>query len=177
MKSLKEYLIAEKLKINKDVKTELMSVPIPKCDEDGSWSVSDSNKIWKTIKVPFKKYVIFIDRYRFEHAHFAVLSDFLCQLTGFQNDYEDYTPDKYVLYASDELDDIFKWYAKYLDIEGLDSEHEIEGRVKGKTADGVGFLLDMLAGHWKDSDFYGSGDIVPSEEDYKNWPEYFVKHY
>lgn len=176
MKSLKEYLISEKLKINKDVKEELMSVPIPKC-EDGDWSSADANNIWKTIKVPFKKYVIFIDIYRFDHAHFAVLSDFLCQLTGFQNDYEDYTPDKYILYASDELDDIFKWYAKYLDIEGLEWERDIEKKAKNKTADSVGFLLDMLNGNLKESDFFGRADTIPTEEDYKNWPEYFVKHY
>ena len=64
MKSLREYLITEKLKINKDVKAELVSVPIPKC-EDGDWGNVDVNNIWKTIKVPFKKYVIFIDNYRF----------------------------------------------------------------------------------------------------------------
>ena len=177
MKSLKEYLINEKLKINKNVNNlNLINVPIPKCD-DGSWEVSDTDKIWKTIKVPFKKYVIFIDRYRFNHAHFAVLSDFLCQLTGFQNDYEDYTPDKYVLYASDELDDIFKWYAKYLNIEGLHSENEIERRVNGKTADGVSFLLDMLNDNLKESDFFGLADAIPNEKDYKNWPEYFTEHY
>lgn len=176
MKSLKEYLIAEKLKINKDVKEELMSVPIPKC-EDGDWSSADTDNIWKTIKVPFKKYVIFIDRYRFNHAHFAVLSDFICQLTGFQNDYEDYTPDKYILYASDELDDIFNWYAKYLDIEGSEWERDIEKKAKNKTADSVGFLLDMLKGNLKESDFFGRADTIPTKEDYKNWPEYFVKHY
>ena len=176
MKSLKEYLIAEKLKINKDVKAELMSVPIPKC-EDGDWGSADANNIWKTIKVPFKKYVIFIDRYRFEHAHFAVLSDFICQLTGFQNDYEDYTPDKFILYASDDLDDIFNWYAKYLDIEGSKWESDIEKRAKNKTADSASFLLDMLKGNLKESDFFGSGETIPNEEDYKNWPEYFIKHY
>ena len=86
--------------LNKDVKAELVSVPIPKC-ENGYLGDIDVNNIWKTIKVPFKKYVIFIDNYRFKYAHFSVLSDFICQITGFQNDYEDYTPDKYILYASD----------------------------------------------------------------------------
>lgn len=177
MKSLREYLIAEKLKINKDVKAELVSVPIPKC-ENGYLGDIDVNNIWKTIKVPFKKYVIFIDNYRFKYAHFSVLSDFICQITGFQNDYEDYTPDKYILYASDDLDDIFNWYAKYLDIEGLDNKDEIRKKVKNKTIDNINFLLDMLSGNLEESDFFDNrGDTILSEEDLENWPEYCADHY
>ena len=169
MKSLREYLIAEKLKINKDVKADFIKSRIPKLD-DGDWDSAEEGKLWKTIEIPFKKFVIFIDRYRFDFAHFAALSDFMVTFTEFQNDYEDYTPEKIILYASDDLYDIFHWYLNYL---GIKSKQDINS--KKKTADSDEFFEGIFDKTWKDEDFLSNDE--PTEEDIKNYDKYWCKQF
>ena len=171
MKSLKEYLISEKLKVNKEVKSsDYIKARIPKL-EDGDWSSAEEGKIWKTIEIPFKKFVIFIDRYRFNYPHFAALSDFMITFTQFQNDYEDYTPEKIILYASDDLYETFQWYLNYL---GIKSKQDIKSRKK--CADHDSFFEEIFNKNWNESDFLGNKNNEPSKEDIENYDEYWCKH-
>ena len=177
MKSLKEYLISEKLKLNSNTKNEdFIRVPIPAEGENSDYA--EENGIWKTIEVPFKKYVIFKDNYRFEHLHFAILSDFLCQLTQFQSDYEDYTPEKYILYADDDMYKVFEWYANEVGVKASDNFNSdvIEKKISKLSADNPGWFEEMFDKNYSDKDFEWSGH-EPTENDLEKWPEYYRKYY
>lgn len=176
MKSLKEYLISEKLKLNSNSKNEdFVKVPIPK---GGYGDFKKDDGIWKTIDIPFKKFVIFKDRYRFDKLHFAILSDFLCQLTNFQTDYEDYTPEKYILYADDDMYNVFDWYAKHIGVKESDNfdSKAVEDKIEKVSADQPYFFKDMFERNYNKSDFEWQGH-EPTEKDLENWDEYFRKNY
>ena len=177
MKSLKEYLISEKLKLNSNSKNEdFVKVSIPL--KGANWDFAEENGIWKEVDIPFKKFVIFKDRYRFDHLHFAILSDFLCQLTQFQSDYEDYTPEKYILYADDDMYKVFEWYANEVGVKASDNfdSEAIEQKLKKISADNPEWFHEMFEKNYSEDDFAWMGN-EPTEKDLENWPEYYRKHY
>jgi len=177
MKSLKEYLISEKLKLNSKSRNEdYAMVPIPACGDD--FDFAEKNGLWKTVEVPFKKYVIFKDNYRFGHLHFAILSDFLCQLTQFQTDYEDYTPEKYVLFADDDMYKVFDWYVKEIGVKATDDfdSDVIEKKISKVSADSLGWFQEMFNKNYSDKNFEWEGH-EPTEKDLEKWPDYYRKYY
>lgn len=120
MKQIDLYLI-EKLKINKYTGSdkygiiEWIKTDIPVCDSDEQ--IIYQSKVWRTLEMPKSTYVIYNDFYRFNLPHLADTGDFLINMCWNQDDYEDFNPKKDILYASDNLKEILKWYFKYLKID------------------------------------------------------------
>lgn len=127
MKQIDLYLI-EKLKINKDINNssskmygiEWVKVNIPVADYD----VIHSNQTWKTLEMPKSTYVIFNDMYRDGLPHLADTGDFITSMCYAQDDYEDFNPKKDILYASNDLKEILKWYFNYLGIDELPKDED-----------------------------------------------------
>ena len=121
MKSLHDYIIQEKLKLNSDIvlsskwdgNTVNLDIPVV----DRNEGEIDEEDIWKSVNIPDAKFVIVKDGYRANKVHFMVIGDFLLQLLLFQDDYEDFNPSKTILFASDDLDEIIHWYCDYLKID------------------------------------------------------------
>lgn len=121
MKSLHDYLIQEKLKLNGNIvlsskwdgKTIKLDIPVADRDK-GEISETD---IWKSVNMPDAKFVIVKDGYRANKVHFMIMGDFLFQLMMFQDDYEDFNPNKTILFASNDLDEVIHWYCNYLKID------------------------------------------------------------
>ena len=121
MKQINSFLL-ERLKLTSKTK-------LPKTGYSSDWNCTtetvempqgDSedykvyqNKKWKTMTLPLATYVIFKDKYRGDRPHFADLGDMLCNIYVSFSDYEQFNPDKDILYASDDLKDILEWYFKY----------------------------------------------------------------
>lgn len=176
MKSLKDYILLEKLVINKDIanKKETINIQIPKVKND--CIPSDENwEIWKTIKLPKKKFVVYNDSYRSNKMHFADLGDLIGEFIFFQNDYEDWNPDKEILFASDDLNEILEWYFKKLNIpmsifkeKEYDSAYNIiENNLNDKlTVDSVEFFVRVAIGEWDEKEILSN--YLIKEKDYKD---------
>ena len=163
MKSLHDYIIQEKLHLNKDTKVSItdgeFSVDFPKVNIE-DYEVQD--EIWKEMTFPYKKWVIFNDKYRGDRMHFAELMDMLIGIAWAQDDYEDFDPKEDILYSSDDFDDIFKWYCKELkiDINSLKrlSEDEINNEIRKNSnykwaVDDIEFFTNIITGVWNEKTF------------------------
>ena len=135
--------------------------------KDGDWYSAKPGKVWREIEIPFKKFVVFIDTYRGNKPHFAALSDFLVSFTQFQEDYEDYTPDKIILYASDNLYEIFNWYLNYLNIKKVT---DISSKYSS-TADSEFFFEEIFNKTWKANDFLAKTE--PTKDDLMDYTNYW----
>lgn len=175
MKSLREYIIDEKLHLNKDIKIndlEKIKIDIPKAEYG---SLDESYKIWKTIEFPKKKYVIYDDPYRNNKMHFAGLGDLIGEFIFFQDDYEDWDPTKKIYYASDNLKEILKWYFEKLELplEAFDKEDYTDAYEmikfnvdKNVTVDSTEFFTRAAIGEWAEDEI--AKDYVFSENDMKD---------
>ena len=177
MKSLYEYFIQEKLKIDKDVKETDMSkvtINIPKKDDYDK----PTDETWRSIEIPYKKWVIFIDCYHRNNYHFACLSDFLYNFFWCQDDYEDFNPTKDILYASDSLDDAFDWYTDKLIKEGILTRNRGSYQKKyrknnNKCYDCEEFFDNVESGEWKEKDLMMNSKYPKREEiDGEKFKEY-----
>ena len=159
MKSLHDYLIQEKLKLNGNIvlsskwdgKTVKLDIPIANRDT----GKIDEEDIWKSVNMPDAKFVIVKDAYRHNKPHFMVIGDFLFQLMMFQDDYEDFNPSKTILFASNDLDEVIHWYCEYLKIDSSifnledygDIQTELENDSKvdyDKTCDSIEFFARLI---------------------------------
>ena len=175
MKSLREYIIDEKLHLNKDIKIndlEKIKIDIPKAEFG---SMNEPYDVWKTIEFPKKKYVIYDDTYRNNKMHFAGLGDLIGEFIFFQDDYEDWDPTKKIYYASDNLKEILKWYFEKLELplnafdtdDYSDAYEMIRDRLdKNVTLDSIEFFARAAIGEW-DEDLIAK-DYVFTEKDMKD---------
>ena len=130
MNSINTFLI-ERLKINKntgldtgsassDSKIQYVDVHIPVVEEADT---AYMNETWRTLKLPKAKYIVFLDKYRSDHPHFADLEDFIMQLCWCQDDYEGFNPDKDILFASNDLHKTLEFIFDYLNIDYPDEDN------------------------------------------------------
>lgn len=121
MKSLQEYkelmcgkTIVERLIVNskireKNINKGAFSVYFPDWDKNNCEPIYD--KIVKTVKFPTKnKYVIFLDHYRYNKYHFADIGDMLGNIAMNFGDYEDFNPNKDIVYSSNDYKDVLEYY-------------------------------------------------------------------
>lgn len=128
MKTINSFII-ERLKINKNtgLNTESDKVPsfvisIPKVEDDTVYM----NEIWKKLELPQSKFIVFNDKYRGDKPHFADTEDFIMQLCCCQEDYEDFNPDKDILFSSNDLQETLEWIFDYLGIDYYPDEDSFE---------------------------------------------------
>lgn len=186
MKSLREYIIIEKLHLNKDINTgKTIKIDIPKLDSEARLI---KDEIWKSFEFDDKQFVIYKDHYRNNDAHFSFLGDMVMTMvwTG-ESDWEDFNPSKDILYQSNDLTDAFKWYCDYLGIDYKVFKHldpddiqaEFENvTFKHKTCDSSNFFVNMLSGEWDEDDLYiGLEDLKDIDKLDNNFPEIADKLY
>ena len=115
------FFISEKLKLSKETgksshkagfQAQYTKVNLPVYDMDNG--VLKEDEIWKTWNVPVTKYIVFVDKYRGNLLHFATLCDFLCSVEFFQNDFEDFDPEKEIVFGSDDMGETLEWYIEKL---------------------------------------------------------------
>lgn len=139
MKQINLFLL-EKLKLNKDFKLKPIDwkhdlkwedVSFPKSDEESNIVYIDSE--WKKCKLPCAKYILFKDAYRGNRLHFADLQDFICGVIYAENDYENLDITKCIEYASNNLEEIMRYYFKvagieedFPDLSNLDNINSVE---------------------------------------------------
>lgn len=110
MKKLSNYIV-EKLNV-KNISTKQnrnkISVEIPKfpAGEDNNWDGS-----WNELEVPDAKYFVYKDNYH-GLPHVASFFDMVKMISMFNDEYEDFTPDKIILYSSNDEVDVVKWALK-----------------------------------------------------------------
>ena len=145
MKTINKFLL-EKLIINKNSKAKTHTkypselVKLPVCDFGDS--IVLKNQTWKELVLPNTNYVIYNDMYRGAHPHFNTTDDFVCSICAFEDDYEDFDPAKDILYASDDLKEILKWYFEYLGIYRMPNEDNYEDWVDEYEHDFKGCIDD-----------------------------------
>lgn len=141
-----------------------LEIPLITCDSDG-YHLSE-NEIWKTLKLPNKKYFIYKDFYRGNKPHLSTFGDMLFMLMWAEDDFEDFNPSKDILYSSDDDQDIAKWYLKYFDIDYDDAkkstEDEFEKMWRNKTNDAAWFIHKLIKGeeHIDGSLYYDPKEIA-----------------
>ena len=169
MINLNQY-INEKLQLNKNIKVNQdYELDIPKVPDGDTSEISDDT--WKIVNIPKAKYIIYIDKYRGRNYHFASLGDFISQLIYFQDDYEDFNPNKDIVYYGDDLQDVFNWYVnklkinKYLDnnLEWEEIAKEINDNVK-TTQDSGEFFARVFLGEWDEEDLNSYAPITNDDE-------------
>lgn len=175
MKSLTEYLLQEKLKIDNSInpKQDKITVTIPKVEKGNDRP--DFDKEWKTLTFPNKKYVIYNDYYHDMNLHFANLGDLILRFIWCQSDYEGFNPSKDIVYCSDNFNDAIDWYFKKLGLNMKELkqlkdqisrnalEDEIDDNKSEDTADStMSFFVPIVLGEFdvKEFDSYG-GDLDP----------------
>ena len=103
--------VSEKLVINSKSKlneTNVYKIPVV----DFHANDIDINNVWKELRLPEKQFVIYKDKYRRNHAHFATFDDMLTSIMYNEDDFEDFNVKDDILYASDDLKEILNWYFK-----------------------------------------------------------------
>lgn len=175
MKSLYDYLIQEKLHLNKDFHIdEKVKIEIPKSD---GGEIEDIDDAWKTLEIPKKKFVVYCDTYRGNLMHFAGLGDMIGEFIYFQGDYEDWDPEKKIYYASDDLDEIIKWYFNKLNLpmkafncKNYEEAFELIDDVREGTADSSEFFARVAIGDWTEDDVDYIYKIEDKDfDDMKSW--------
>lgn len=120
---------------------------------------------------PGHKYYVYRDKYRFNAPHLAALDDMLMSITQFWSDFEDFDPTKDILYSSNDIKDVVKWYLtefKKLPLpnkkmRGEDYENKYKGKIdlsvsnQGYTYDRPSILID----------FYFGYDVLPEDKNFK----------
>lgn len=164
MKSLKDYILLEKLKINKDSKlNDTYDIIYPKVSQDrDTW---DEKEVWRKINFPNKKYVIFKDMYRGNRMHFTTIGDLIIDIAVFQNDYEDFNPEKDIYFASDSLKETIDWYIDKLGISNIcnkynnpsDLMHALNDKYPDwyknpSCLDSIRFISNISTGYWNEND-------------------------
>ena len=174
MRALRDYILIEKLQLNKDINiTDNVTIEIPKYDrEDGSWGTG----IWKKVTVPYCKWLIFKDPYRGDQLHFDGFGDFLLGYTWYQSDYEGFDPSKGIVYTSDNFKDAFNWYVNELmSKKMLIKTGKNKYKCKGGTADTDEFFTKVSSGKWGEEEI-GMDVIHPDKstlEDFPAWAKNF----
>lgn len=170
MKSLTEIL-SEKLHISKTSKfmpgVEVQNIKIPRSNREESELYL--NELWKEWEIPVGKYIIFKDPYRGDHAHFASFGDFLGNIIWCNEDFEDYNPEKDILFASNDIEETIQWYCDYL---GITKEYEefagdinkadeccdvIDYKISKGTVDSSAFLGELICGKY-DEEYFKNDD-------------------
>jgi len=171
--------ISEKLHLNKNINiSKEYSLDIPVVKDGDTSEISDDT--WKIVNIPKAKYIVYIDKYRRRQYHFASLGDFISQLIYFQDDYEDFNPDKDIIYYGDDLEDVFNWYvdklgiSKYLDKNSRweDIAKEINDKVKN-TEDSGEFFAKVYLKEWNEDDVDGyatiTDEIASNKKEFRDW--------
>lgn len=183
MKTLKDYILQEKLHLNKDLKVdEYVTVDIPKIDENSSKAIDE---VWKSFEIPNKKFVVFSDYYRNKSYHLAETVDMLLSIWWGEEDFEDFDPKKDILLSSDDLKEITEQYLDLIgfkidmnDYKGLDeTETRIEmeddlqdqnNKVKKHNfSDCFEFFINVLTGKWT-NDTYDTDKTIKLDSFYKD---------
>jgi hypothetical protein len=175
---LNQY-INEKLQLNKNIKVNQdYELDVPRVPDGDTSEISDDT--WKIVNIPKAKYIIYIDKYRRRKYHFGSLGDFISQLIFFQDDYEDFNPDKDIVYYGNDLEDVFNWYVdklgirKYLDKNSRweDIAKEINDNVK-TTQDSGEFFARIYLKEWNEEDVNSyakiTDKIASNKEDFRHW--------
>jgi hypothetical protein len=110
IKTGKQLSEALRIKPGKTMKSmaSTISIDIPTYDFDEE--AIDFTKIAKTIKVPNKQYVVYIDKYRQSLPHLNSLTEMLMEISCWIDDFEDFDPTKDILYADNSLANVARWY-------------------------------------------------------------------
>ena len=184
MKQINTYII-EKLQLNKNIKVNQdYELDIPKVPDGDTSEISDDT--WKIVNIPKAKYMIYIDKYRGRKYHFASVGDFISQLIYFQSDYEDFDPNKDIVFASDSFQEAFDWYIDKLgikkELDNCNSDNideiikELNGNKKIRNShDGGEFFAKTYIGEWneEDGDFDGykplTDEIANDKEKFRDW--------
>ena len=180
MKSLREYIIQEKLHLNSDIKVKKDTIKIPVC-KDSDIDGMDPDDIWKEIKIPDGKWVVYLDQYRGDQYHFSDFIDFCGQLVWCQSDYEGIDPLKKIVLAGDNFDEVFNDYCKLIgypinDIKGMKEDEaedfldNYEGDIKA-TCDSDTFFRKVINGEWggQDVQLYTDEEIEKAYDDFPHW--------
>ena len=191
MKSLRDYFISEKLNLNGNISYQFdLSKKRGTGVKDRKFEIPkynggdiDIDTIWKEVKVPDGEWIVYLDQYRGKKPHFTHLGDFLTQLVIAQEDYEGITPDKVILYSSNDLDDAFEWYVNYLGFESIlkmDDDYEIKEYLNKveydkdwkykKTLDNLDFFINVKNKEWREKELSGAVNAFNKDKDvFKDW--------
>ena len=178
MKQINTYII-EKLQLNKNIKVNQdYELDIPLVPDGDTSEISDDT--WKIVNIPKAKYIIYIDKYRGRKYHFGSLGDFISQLIYCQDDYEDFDPNKDIVFSSDDFEEAFEWYVDKLGIKKeLDKSKkwdeiakEINDNLKNSHDSGE-FFAKVFLGEWnkEDIDRYApiTNDELNNTEKFRDW--------
>lgn len=115
MKTINKFLL-EKLIIGNNLISDNTSsykdVNIKFYKYDWNDEIIDKNTVWKELKFPLSKYVIYKDKYRHDLVHLAKFLDMIYNIYLFEDDFEDFNPDKDILFYSNDPKEIITWYLK-----------------------------------------------------------------
>jgi len=123
MKSLREYIIQEKLHLDANIQI-YKKVVLPKV-VDGDFI--STGKVWKEIELPKGQWLIYKDKYRSNDLHFSGILDFLSCMCYLHDDFEDFNISKDILYSSNDFYDTFNWYCKHI---GMPTYDEMQNKSK-----------------------------------------------
>lgn len=154
MINLSNYVV-EKLNVNKInlsslEKFDKITVQIPSYApyEEDTWEDE-----WTEFNVPDAKYFVYQDNYR-NAPHIASFNDMVMTISMFNDAYEDFTPDKIILYASNDEVDVVKWALKNIlnmtdkDINISNAEDFVdnfyENNKSNKLIDSPWFIYEVL---------------------------------
>jgi hypothetical protein len=155
----------EKLKL-KNIKSDTIDLDIPKF-EFGEMSDEVYN-----ITLPNKKYFIYKDYYRSKRAHLASIDDMCVNFSMFFSDFEDFDPQKDILFASDDYKEIAEWYIKNVFNYKLPSSKDKwddwysnldERKAKYKYHDSEYFIFHLLFDEEKIDQYYNDKEQFNSK--------------
>lgn len=164
---LEKLVITNNSKVTKkqlDCPSEIVKIPV--CDDENN--IVYKNTIWKELELPTSPYIIYKDKYRGDKPHFNTTDDFITSICLFEDDYEDFNPSKDILYTSNDLEDILKWYFNYIGIKELPNKNNID-EWESKYGDN---FLDKT-----NDNGHVMGEIYSGIDTYYNNPKYKNIHY
>ncbi len=176
MKSLRDYIIKEKLHLTKDseLSVDTITVKMPKYDYD---SGKMKDEVWRTFEIPNAKYCIFKDYYRGKILHCAETIDMLMGISTAPDDFESFNPEKDIVGHADTIKELIEKYLDILkininmnDYKGLDEDElqdeltrDLDDPNAPAHADSSSFIANVLTGQLKDSDFSFGKEIDISD--------------
>lgn len=119
MKTINKYLL-EKLIVNNTIqnnelipeKNKYKDVKIKFYTFDYLENEMDRSSVWKELNFPLAEYVVYNDKYRQNKPHLASFIDMINTIYMFEDDFEDFDPQKDILFYSNNPKEIMIWYIK-----------------------------------------------------------------
>ena len=155
MKSINQFLLEKYLiDIDSDYeKDDINYVNVKFPIYNYSYGTVEHGSCWKKLKLPEAKYIIFKDKYRYNKIHFSDIGDFIYSVASAQDDFENFNPDKDILYASNDLKDIMEWYFTYTGLKDFPSKNNIdewvsknESKFESKCIDNLKVIAEVYLG-------------------------------